>query len=47
MRHGDAVEHGSIALKQLVHAPIPFGFKIHAEMAAEFAAVQHDLLPIG
>jgi hypothetical protein len=42
MRHGDAVEHGSIALKQLVHAPIPFGFKIHAEMAAEFAAVQHD-----
>lgn len=42
MRHGDAVEHGSIALKQLVHAPIPFGFKMHAEMAAEFAAVQHD-----
>ena len=42
MRHGDAVEHGSIVLKQLVHAPILFGFKIHAEMAAEFAAVQHD-----
>ena len=42
MRYGNAVEHGSVALQQLMHAPILVGFKIHAEMATKFAAVQHD-----
>ena len=42
MRYSNAVEHGSVALQQLVHAPILLGFKIHAEMPAKFAAVLHD-----
>ena len=47
MRHGDPVQHGAVALQQLVHASVFLGPEIDAEMGAELAAVHDDMLPIG
>ena len=42
IRHGDPVEHGAVALQQIVHAPVFFSLEVDAHMRAELAAVHHD-----
>ena len=44
MRHGNPVEHGAVALQQIVHAAVFLGLEVDAKMRAELAAVHDDVV---